>query len=190
MKRVHVFGLIAGLLLVANLWSRMGGSQSEFGWTQDGVALDVPRGSRLLDKMERHPTLQFSTKSDSAAAEASPRNPFEYGIDARLEAERAQQLEAMRIQAEIPTIESDPVPEVEPEPEFDGTILGVFEDTYAQRMRVALKYDDVVYVLSAGDRIEDIYEIRSIDTEQVIVRHLAQAHDIRIPYAEESNVRW
>lgn len=188
-RRMQWLLIAVSVLVVANLVTRMGdGGGDSFEWPMDtATALDNPKTTRLLQRIETHPVLTFDARSTPEAHEYTGRNPFEFGVDRRLQEAQKQRQEEMRLQAEMETavVEPDLEPQIEAPAQFEGTVLGVFQDTHSGHRRVALKHDFVVWVLGVGERIEEIYEVRAIDDERVVIRHLQREQDIEIEYSEK-----
>ncbi len=195
-KRIRWLAMLAALLLIANIATRFGGDeQREFGWSADNrPSLKEPKVARTLDQLTNHTLLQFKDAQVEQTHEQQGRNPFEFGVDRKLAQQRAQQQESMRQLAAMEAIIQDASQadeSVEERAVFDGIVLGVFQDTEDGSRRVALKHDDIVWVLGSGERIKNLYEVRAISDRQVIMIHLAQDEEITISYAEESPAgRW
>jgi len=164
------------------------GSGTEFALFASGISIDDPKTSTKLKAIANAPVLDFrrDTQLEEIPADLQ-RNPFIYGVDRRLEQRQQEEFEAIRQRMEAIDVEQEQLePEPEPaSPSFDGHVLGLMEDQETGLIRVAILYQEEIFILHPGDLLADRYQVTHIDYELVRIHPIGSEQAIDIYFEEQ-----
>lgn len=192
-RRIHILVGIAVILAVWRVVDRFSGGSTmpQTAWSESSSR---PRtGNQSLDKkieiLAGQPPLEFEReKTPLPEIDPEARNPFIYGVDQtrelarKREMERMRELVALEAETEEQVIES-PQPD---EPEFKGTILGLFRDP-ALGQRIAVKVDEELFIVKEGDLVGHGFRVQSINQESVVLQHVDSSIDVEIPFDRDAS---
>jgi len=198
MKANRRIQFLIGIAAILAIWRvsdafSLGGTANEASWTQSNIRLRS--SSKALDTkvqaLDDLPRLQFKAEKETVP-EMDPRarNPFSFGTDRKAEIERKRELDRARDQAALRTAavdETQTAPE-KPSPKFTGNILGLFSDPFLGQ-RVAIEYEDELFILREGDSFLDIFRVVAITNESVTLQHAETNIDMEIPLDRDTSTR-
>lgn len=189
-KRIAVMVVALVILIAVNLyfrWSKGDAEGSAFWSERTGEIPSVPaRLQKTLALLQRIPSLSFQAKNDltpSASRTPDQRNPFIFGVNRRLEAERRERmvaLEQARTELENTRQEAQQAIGEPAPPVFEGEILGVLESRVNGEKTVSLLLDGEIIVLNLGDTLKHRLRLVALDYRRIIFQRLEDGEKIEV----------
>jgi len=187
-RRIQLLILVAVLLMALRILDGMGQDDNEFLWdSAHDWAIDDPKAERTIELLAKMPQLTFSQTQGSMDQDKPGRNPFIYGIDRRAEREQQQRLDDLkqRMDAQEPFI-VETIVEEPTRPVFNGKVLGMMKNETSGQRRIAVMFQDELFILTTGDRLGADYEIVDLNDQRVQIKNNAFEDIIDIYFDNES----